>query len=75
MKLELEFAPPEDDIPACVRIICNPVGESPMSGLPMVTKNCLTLDDLEAYVKQIEKQLGKIRKEGAKFFAIQSKAQ
>jgi hypothetical protein len=73
MKFELEFSPPEDSQPATVCIILNPVGESPTSGLPLVTRNCVTLDELEGFVQQIEKQLGKIRKEGGKFFAIQSK--
>lgn len=73
MKFELEFNPPEESAPATVCVILNPVGVSPTSGLPLVTRNCVTMDELEGFVQQIEKQLGKVRKEGAKFFAIQSK--
>jgi hypothetical protein len=70
MKLELEFAPPEGSEPSTVRIILNPVGESPTTGLPLVTHNCKTLEELETQVQVIEKQLGKIRKEGTKFFKV-----
>jgi len=68
MKIELEFAPPEDDRPAAIRIILNPSGESPMSGLPCVTRDLKTLEELETQLEVIEKQIGKIRKEAGKFF-------
>ncbi|WP_245270890.1 hypothetical protein [Beijerinckia mobilis] len=73
MKLELEFSPPEGEIPSTIRIILNPVGESPTSGLPLVTTNCKSLDEIENQVQAIEKQLGKIRKEAGKFFASSAK--
>ena len=70
MKLELEFVPPEGEERSTVRIILDPLGESPTSGLPTLTPNCKTYDELEAQVKLIERHLGKIRKEGAKFFKV-----
>ncbi|ACB93681.1 hypothetical protein [Beijerinckia indica] len=73
MKLELEFVPPEGEMRSTVRIVLNPVGESPMSGLPLVTMNCKSLEEIENQVQAIEKQLGKIRKEAGKFFAIPTK--
>jgi hypothetical protein len=73
MKLELEFNPPEGDLPSTVCIVLNPVGESPTTGLPTVTFNCKTLDELEGQLQQIEKQLGKIRKEAGKFFRVPTK--
>lgn len=73
MKLELEFSPPEGSLPSTICVVLNPVGESPTTSLPLVTKNCVTLDELEAQIQQIEKQLGKIRKEAAKFFKTSAK--
>lgn len=68
MKLDMEFEIPEGEARAMMRIVLNPVGESPLTGLPLVIQNCATLDELEAQLQQIEKQLGKIRKEAAKFY-------
>lgn len=70
MKIELEFSPPEGDERSTVRIILNPSGESPTSGLPMVTKNCKSYEELETQLQVIEKQIGKIRKEAGKFFRV-----
>jgi hypothetical protein len=72
MKFELEFSPPEGDLPSTIRIVLNPMGESPTTALPLVTLNCKTADELEGQIQQIEKQLGKIRKEAAKFFKTSS---
>jgi hypothetical protein len=69
-QLELEFVPPEGEDRSSVRIILNPVGESPTSGLPTVTFNCKSMDQLEAQLEVLQIQLGKIRKEGAKFFKV-----
>jgi len=73
MKIELEFSPPEGDERSTVRIILNPSGESPTSGLPMVTKNCKSYEELETQLQVIEKQIGKIRKEAGKFFRVPCK--
>jgi hypothetical protein len=73
MKFELEFNPPEGEVRSTVCIVLNPVGESATSGLPLVTFNCKTLDELEGQIQQIEKQLGKVRKEAGKFFGVPSK--
>jgi hypothetical protein len=70
MKIELEFSPPEGEERSTVRIILNPTGESPTTGLPMVTKNCKSYEELETQLEVIEKQIGKIRREGAKFFKV-----
>jgi hypothetical protein len=70
MKLDMEFEIPEGEQRSAMRIVLNPVGESPLTGLPLVIQNCTSLDDLEAQLQQIEKQLGKIRKEAAKFFKV-----
>jgi hypothetical protein len=68
MKLDMEFEIPDGESRSAMRIVLNPIGESPLTGLPLVIQNCKTLDELEAQLQQIEKQLGKIRKEAAKFF-------
>jgi hypothetical protein len=68
MKFELEFLPPDETSRSTICVVLNPVGESPITGLPLVTKSCKTLDELEAQLQQIEKQFGKIRKEAEKFF-------
>jgi hypothetical protein len=68
MKLDMEFEIPKGETRSAMRIVLNPVGESPLTGLPLVIQNCTSLDELEAQLQQIEKQLGKIRKEAAKFF-------
>ncbi|MHB8887054.1 MAG: hypothetical protein ACYC5H_18585 [Methylovirgula sp.] len=73
MKVELEFVPPEGEERSTVRIILDPLGESPMSGLPTLTPNCKTYEELEAQVQLIERHLGKVRKEGAKFFKVPQK--
>ncbi|MCL2452796.1 MAG: hypothetical protein FWD08_03990 [Alphaproteobacteria bacterium] len=73
MKIELEFSPPEGVERSTVPIILNPSGESPTSGLPMVTKNCKSYEELETQLQVIEKQIGKIRKEAGKFFRVPSK--
>jgi hypothetical protein len=73
MKVELEFVPPEGEERSTVRIILDPLGESPTSGLPTLTPNCKTYDELEAQVQLIERHLGKVRKEGAKFFKVPPK--
>jgi hypothetical protein len=70
MKLDMEFEFPQDGARSAMRIILNPVGESPLTGLPLVIQNCTALDDLEAQLQQLEKQIGKIRKEAAKFFKV-----
>jgi hypothetical protein len=70
MKIELEFCPPEGDERSTVRIILDPAGESPMSGLPLVTQNLKSYEELEIQVLIIEKQISKIRREGAKFFKV-----
>jgi hypothetical protein len=70
MKLDMEFELPEGETRSAMRIVLNPVGESPLTGLPLVIQNCTTIDDLEAQLEQIEKQIGKIRKEAAKFFKV-----
>jgi len=70
MKIELEFFPPEGDERSTVCIILNPSGESPTTGLPMVTKKCKSYEELETQLQVIEKQIGKIRREGAKFFKV-----
>lgn len=70
MKLELEFSPPEGEERSTVRIILDPLGESPTSGLPTLTPNCKTFDELEAQIQLIERHLSKIRKEGGKFFKV-----
>jgi hypothetical protein len=36
----------------------------------MVTKNCKSYEELETQLEVIEKQIGKIRREGAKFFRV-----
>jgi len=72
--IELEFAPPEGEERSSVRIILNPVGESPTTGLPLLTKNCKSYQELETQVLVIEKQISKIRVEGAKFFNVPFKA-
>jgi hypothetical protein len=74
MKLDMEFELPEDGTRPVMRIVLNPVGESPLTGLPLVIQNCKTLDELEGQLQQIEKQLGKIRKEAAKFYKVEPKA-
>jgi hypothetical protein len=71
--IELEFSPPEGDERSTVRIILNPSGESPTTGLPMVTKNCKSYEELEIQVLLLEKAIGKIRVEGAKFFKVPAK--
>jgi hypothetical protein len=68
MKFELEFLPPDETSRSTICVVLNPVGESPLTGLPLVTKSCKTFDELEAQLQQIEKQFGKIRKEAGKFF-------
>ncbi len=70
MKVELEFCPPEGNERSSVRIILDPLGESPMSGLPTLTQNLKSYEELEIQVLIIEKQIGKIRREGAKFFKV-----
>lgn len=71
MKLiELEFVPPEGEERSSVRIIVNPVGESSTTGLPTVTANLTSMDQLETQLQVLQNQLGKIRKEGAKFFKV-----
>ena len=70
MKLELELSPPEGEQRSTVRILLNPLGKSPTSGLPTVTFNCKTLDELDGQIQQLEKQLGKIREEAGKFFKV-----
>jgi hypothetical protein len=72
MKLDMEFEIPDGESRSAMRIVLNPVGESPLTGLPLVIQNCMTLDELEAQLQQIEKQLGKIRKEAAKFFKVKT---
>jgi hypothetical protein len=72
MKLDMEFEIPEGEQRSAMRIVLNPVGESPLTGLPLVIQNCRTFEELEAQLQQIEKQLGKIRKEAAKFFKVQA---
>jgi hypothetical protein len=74
MKLDMEFELPQGETRSAMRIVLNPVGESPLTGLPLVIQNCTTIDDLEAQLQQIEKQIGKIRKEAAKFFKVPPKA-
>lgn len=69
-QLELEFAPPDGEDRSSVRIILNPVGESPTSGLPTVTHHLKSMDQLEAQLEALQNQLAKIRKEGAKFFKV-----
>ena len=73
MKVELEFVPPEGEERSTVRIILDPLGESPTSGLPTLTPNCKTYEELEAQVQLIERHLGKVREEGAKFFNVPQK--
>jgi hypothetical protein len=73
MKLELEFSPSEDNSPPGLAIVLDPAGESPTTGLPLVTKPCTTPEAFEAELQRIEKQLGKIRKEAAKFFKTTAK--
>ncbi len=68
MKLDMEFELPEGETQMVMRIVLNPVGESPLTGLPLVIDNCVTLEALEGQLQQIEKQIGKIRKEAAKFY-------
>jgi hypothetical protein len=70
MKLDMEFEFPEGETRSAMRIVLNPVGESPLTGLPLVIQNCTSLDQLEAQLQQIEKQLEKIRKEAVKFFNV-----
>ncbi|WP_244427076.1 hypothetical protein [Methyloferula stellata] len=41
-----------------------------MSGLPLVTHNLKSYEELEIQVLIIEKQISKIRREGAKFFKV-----
>ncbi len=69
-QLELEFAPPEGEERSSVRIILNPVGESPTSGLPTVTMNCTSMEQLEVQLQVLQKHLEKIHREGAKFFKV-----
>ena len=69
-QLELEFAPPEGDERSSVRIILNPIGKSPTSGLPTVSINCTSMEQLEVQIQVLQNQLGKIHKEGAKFFKV-----
>jgi hypothetical protein len=66
MKLDMELG----ETRSAMRIVLNPVGESPLTGLPVVIQNCTTIDALEAQLQQIEKQMAKIRKEAAKFFKV-----
>jgi len=68
--IELEFHPPEGEERSTVCVIANPSGESPMSGLPMVTKMLKSYEELETQVQVLEKQISKIRIEGAKFFKV-----
>jgi hypothetical protein len=70
MKLDMEFELPEGETRSAMRIVLNPVGESPLTGLPVVIQNCTTGDALEAQLQQIEKQIAKIRREAAKFFKV-----
>jgi hypothetical protein len=70
MKLDMEFELPQGETRSAMRIVLNPVGESPLTGLPVVIQNCTTSDALEAQLQQIEKQIAKIRKEAAKFFKV-----
>jgi hypothetical protein len=74
MKLDMEFELPEDGTRPVMRIVLNPVGESPLTGLPLVIQNCKSLEELEGQLQQVEKQLAKIRKEAAKFYRIAPKA-
>jgi hypothetical protein len=70
MKIELEFNPPDENERSSVCIILNPSGESPTSGLPMVTKNLKSFEEVETQLLVLEKQMGKIRKEAGKFFKV-----
>jgi hypothetical protein len=70
MKLDMEFELPQGETRSAMRIVLNPVGESPLTGLPVVIQNCTTIDALEAQLQQIEKQMAKIRREAAKFFKV-----
>lgn len=64
MKFEIEFPPPDETSRSMISVVLNSVGRSPTTGLPLVTKSCRTLDELEVQLQQIETQFGKIPQGG-----------